>query len=151
MGAYITLDDLQKRLPQSTLLACLDWGRKGRLTDTDAPVVTLLEDASSIVDQYIEAIYKPWPLEAPYPASIKRLTYSAAYALLAQKYPTTLQIDGYKMMDQVHKELDNLRKQVTTMGSPPPDPAKNQGGNVYATTNDPFETKVVFTKDWGSW
>lgn len=149
--AYIDLDDLQKRLPQSTLLACLDWGRRGRLTPTDEPVIALLEDASSIVDQYIEAIYKPWPLVAPYPASIKRLTYSAAYALLAQKYPTSLQVDGYKMMDQVHKELSNLRKQITTMGAAPPDPAKNQGGNTYPTTNDPFGSKVVFTTDMGSW
>ena len=149
--AYIDLDDLLKRLPQSTLLACLDWGRKGRLTATDPPVIALLDDASSIVDQYIEAIYRPWPLVAPYPPSIKRLTYSAAYALLAQKYPTTLQIDGYKMMDQVHKELDNLRKQITTMGKGPPDPAANQGGATYLSGNDPNGTKVIFTDDFGSW
>ncbi len=149
--AYITLDDLQKRLPQSTLLSCLDWKRAGRLTDTDPPVVALLDDASSIVDQYIEAIYTPFPLVAPYPASVKRLTYSAAYALLAQKYPTILQLDGYKMMDQVHKELNNLRIQKTTIGKAPPDPAANQGGKVYLSGNDPNNTKVVFTDDFGSW
>jgi phage gp36-like protein len=149
--AYITLDDLQARLPQSTLLACLDWSRRGRLLATDPSVVSLLDDASSIVDQYIEAIYKPWPLEAPYPPSIKRLTYSAAYALLAQKYPTALQIDGYKMMDQVHKELLALRKQVTTVGKEGPDPAQNQGGETFLSGNDPNNTKVIFTDDFGSW
>lgn len=148
--AYITLDDLQKRLPQTTLLACLDWGRKGRLSATDPQVVALLDDATSIIDEHIEAIYT-LPLAEPYPPTVKRLTYSAAYAMLAQKYPTTLQLDGYKMMEQVMKELEKLRLQKTTLGKAPPDPAANQGGDVYLSGNDPNNTKVVFTDDFGSW
>jgi hypothetical protein len=148
----LTLAMVRARIPKSILIECLDRDDDG-VEDT---VVTdqLIADAESLVRGYAEAIYPDLytnsALYPPYPNELIRLTLDAFHALLGQRYPEFVRIDGYKMMNEVRKELEMMRKAKTTMGKAPPDPSAIQGGFVASVANDPFGFQIPFTQDFGN-
>ena len=147
----ITLADVQARIPKSILIECLD--RDGDGVVDAIPTNQLIADAESFVRGYAEAIYPGLytsDIYPPYPNELVRLTLDTFHALLGQRHPDFVRIDGFKMINEVRKELDMLRKAKTTLGATPPDPSKIQGGRTYLVSNDPSGTMVPFSSDFGS-
>ncbi len=91
-------------------------------------VQQLLEDASSKVRGGIGFDYDLDAVTAEAAAftaiELRRIALDCAHAMAAIRHPGALKQDGYAMMEQVDKDLKNLRQAQTTLGTKKsPEPA----------------------------
>ena len=92
----------------------------------------LIADGSSKVLEWLGPVYDVAILSAVQQNAVVRLVKDVCQAYAAQRHPEFMRgVDGYKAMAQAEKELENLRKGLTNLGTKdPPEPAANQGGDV---------------------
>lgn len=149
-GPYFAQADLENRLSAQVVKQIYDDANIG-MASTD-PIKRLITDACSYVNETIQPIYLPWPLVAPYPDAVVRLSLDAAEMYAARRHPEYVRHDWEKLKRVLDTDLDKLRKQQRSLGQAPPDPAQTQGAEVYADDpNVAAPAQSVFNGRMGDW
>jgi hypothetical protein len=133
----VTQAQLEDRIGAATLNRIYADGSDDGVARIDA-VNSLIRDGSSKVLGFIGLVYDVDLIDEANQAEIVRLTLDACHAYAAMRHPEFLRsVDGYKMMQQVDKDLKSLREGLTNLGTKdPPEPAANQGGEVLSGDPD---------------
>lgn len=94
---YITLADLETRVPRAVLIRCLEWGVEQKLSADLPQVQTLCEDASQQFDAMIRA--HGGTVDHLPPAVVKRLVADLALLILQTRNPGALATRGLAQID----------------------------------------------------
>lgn len=120
--AYIDQTQLEARLSVETVRQILDDDQDGMADGT--AVTRICADASSYVAATLQPVYTPWPLTAPYPEEVIRLTLDAAEAYAAKRHPEYVRRDWQKLFQHLDLQLDRLYGQRRSLAQEPPDPVE---------------------------
>lgn len=145
--ALFTQAELEAFVGGDTVRRILDDNRDG--TADSAPVAAIISDASAHV---LSAYYQTYE-EVPetIPPRLKTLAKHAGKGYLAIRHPEYVRFDGYKILEYVDKQLDALVAGNRRIGATTPDPAINQGGEVYSgNPDDQTCFELVFQGNQGS-
>ncbi len=128
---------LEDRIGAATLNRIYSDGSEDGVARIDA-INSLIRDGSSKVLGFIGSVYDVDLIDEAKQAEIVRLTLDSCQAYAAMRHPEFMRsVDGYKMMIQVDKDLEKLRKGLTNLGTTgAPEPAANQGGEVLSGNPD---------------
>jgi hypothetical protein len=122
----VTVEQVENRIGIEVLKRIFDDDNSGQASG--AAVQQLCEDASSKVRGGIGFDYD---LDAVTPEAaaataveLRRITLDCAHAMIAIRHPGPLKLDGFALMEQVDRDLKNLRQAQTTLGTKKaPEPA----------------------------
>lgn len=132
--ALFTQAELERFVGSDTVRRILDDDRNGT---ADANAVTdIITDASAHVLSAYYQTYDDVPDADDVPPRLKTLAKHAGKGYLAIRHPEYVRFDGYKILEYVDKQLDALVAGNRRIGETPPDPAANQGGEVYSGDPD---------------
>lgn len=145
--ALFTQAELESFVGTDTVRRILDDNRDG--TADANPVASIISDASAHV---LSAYYQTYDeVPATVPPRLKTLAKHAGKGYLAIRHPEYVRFDGYKILEYVDKQLNELVAGNRRIGETPPDPAANQGGEVYSGNPDYPDTFVpMFQGNAGS-
>jgi hypothetical protein len=128
--ALFTQAELERFVGADTVRRILDDDRNGT---ADANAVTnIITDASAHVLSAYYQTYDEVPDADNIPPRLKTLGKHAGKGYLAIRHPEYVRFDGYKILEYVDKQLNELVAGNRRLGETPPDPAANQGGEVYS-------------------
>lgn len=109
----------------------------------DDPVALVRRDASSKVMSYVKPLGIAPQIEALFATNgelvdansgpdeeLVRLALNVAVAMLCQRHPEVMRLDWQKLMDDADKELDKLRKGVTSLALSTAPAVANAGATV---------------------
>jgi phage gp36-like protein len=137
-AALFTQAQLEARIGVDTARRCLDDDNDGTLDPT--ALAGLQRDAGNKVRRSLGPVYTVALLDPATLDALVTLSLDVAQAILAQRRPEYVRTDGYKLMQQAERDLSELRKGATNLGTDnPPEPAANQGGDV--DSDDPNDTE----------
>jgi hypothetical protein len=142
---------LEDRIGAATLNRIYSDGSDDGIARIDA-IDSLRRDGSSKVLGFIGLVYDVDLIDEANQAEIVRLALDACHAYAAMRHPEFMRgVDGYKMMQQVDKDLKALREGMTNLGiKDPPEPAANHG--VRVLSGDPLcpdKFTPRFSDNWG--
>lgn len=124
--SLITVEQLENRIGIEVLRRIFDDSNTGQASRS--AVMQLCEDASSKVrggigfDYDLDAVTQV--AAASTAIELRRIALDCAHAMIAIRHPGALKQDGFAMMEQVDRDLKNLRQAQTTLGTKKaPEPA----------------------------
>ena len=147
-GSYITQTDVEKRLTAAFIRQVYDDDADGTLEAGEEPALTdIILDAEELVESTIRKTYGgagfDWlrAIGTGAPRSIKRRCLDAVRILIAERHPGYIRIDTEQAWKRFYADLASLRSREIEMavaGGADPEPAVNEGGDVYS--GDPDDT-----------
>jgi phage gp36-like protein len=106
---YISQTDLENRAGAHTVLRCCDDDSDGI---ADAAVVTrILTDASSVTRGHLIGVFDGLDaIATTVPSEVLQLTLDVAVAMLAQRAPEVMRMDGERLRKRAEADLIRLRE-----------------------------------------
>jgi hypothetical protein len=137
----ITVEQLENRIGIEIIRRIFDDDNSGQ--PSGAAVKQLCEDASSKVrggigfDYDLDAVTTE--AAARTAVELRRIALDCAHAMAAIRHPGALKLDGFALMEQVDRDLKNLRQAQTTLGTKKsPEPADHTASVASGPTRAPF-------------
>lgn len=147
--ALFTATELSDFVGGDSVRRILDDNRDG--SADSGPLAMIIKAGSSHVLSAYYQTFEAVPEVGAIPATLNILALHAGKGYLAIRHPEYVRYDGRKDLDYVDKRLDALVAGNRRIGETPPDPAANQGGDVYSGDPDYPDTFVpMFQGNAGS-
>lgn len=140
---YWSLSDLESRISAEVVRQVLDDNNDGFADETS--ISRLQADSDSFVEGYLRGIYDLATVRTTTPNQVKRLSLDYAVAQMAKRHPEYVRREFRPLEDAVRAELCEIRSgRVRLDVDSTPEPAANQGGDVWDGGDDATEPAVKF-------
>lgn len=143
LAPLFTTQELSDRIGSAVLAKIFDDDDNG--TADAGPLAQIAADAASKVRGKLGPVYPvAMLLEGP-ATELRRIALDIGHAMAAIRHPGFVKVDGIAMMKLAQADLEEVRLGVANLGTDdPPEPAKNQGGEVVDGTgaDDNFRDPV---------